>query len=44
MASSVEYTALLNRILSLYAGELWLSSLLQYLHFLATESARCPLD
>ncbi|OAO16408.1 hypothetical protein AV274_1866 [Blastocystis sp. ATCC 50177/Nand II] len=37
VASSVEYTALLNRILSLYAGELWLSSLLQYLHFLATE-------
>lgn len=40
----MEYTALLNRILSLYAGELWLSSLLQYLHFLATESARCLLD
>lgn len=39
MACSAEYTALLNRILFLYTGELWLSSLLQYLHFLATEGA-----
>lgn len=40
MACSAEYTSLLNRILLLYTGELWLSSLLQYLHFLAMEGSR----